>query len=514
MHEEDPQTQQLQAQEEAPAAVADVTVITPLGKQVHLPAIPGTDMVSAIKQLLGEIAETCSYTAYHLLWEGAEGEEPVQLNDFVEIMAYRFTAEPCTLKMVLDNYDARSAKVHLRRFRELLQFPPVDKNFLDEQAKVAAEEKADEEKTSAEETAAANTEAETGATTAAVSAETESAAAAGGDEAKENGELSEEQLKQWTKMLEERAAHNAKLRRLLPEQDVELHVSLADLADFTLDRLVDAPAVDLKPVKCLNGVVYSSWNPPPATRAMQGDLMYLEVHTLDDGVLHITSTPAGFYVNNTSHNGFDPRPAANCHFSHELLYTLLSASPSFFNAWNSAVERVTKIHALSENPLVSISANLNAGRVSSIFVKPQWALPTNYGTPKAHQADPSRAEAAFLDSFGLDDRGALREWYVVFRFCAFMCLHMFAYVCVPCFAVPCHAIFSTRRCWDDLPAPAFPWCGICHPCSREDQHSFTLRHACLVHDGIGVITALTFPRFSTWILDCCLETLFGMWFVV
>lgn len=381
--------EQPQEEEVAAVALADVTVVTPLGKQVHLPPVAGTDMVSAIKQYLAEIAETCSFTAYHLLWEGGNGEEPVQLNDFVEIMAYPFTAEPCTLKMVLEDYDARGAKIHLRRFRELLHFPPVDKNLLDEREKAAAEEKA------AEDTAAAEPTEE----------------AAGDDEVKEGEEQSiEEQQKQWMKMLEERAAINEKLRKALPEQDVELTVSLADLADFTLDRVVDAPTAEFKPVKCLEGVVLSAWNPPPATRAMQGDLMYLEVHTVDDGVLHVTCTRSGFYINNTSHNGFDPRPATNPHFSHELLYTLLSASPSFFAAWNTAVERVTKIHSLSENPLVSISANLSANRVSSIFVKPQWVLPANYGAVKNHQADPSRAEASFLDSFGLDDRGALREW--------------------------------------------------------------------------------------------------------
>lgn len=390
-----PQEQQ-QLEQEAAAALADITVITPLGKQVHLPVIASSDMVSTIKQYLGEIAETCSFTAYHLLWEGKNGEESVILNDFVEIMAYPFTAEPCTLKMVLENYNARQAKVHLRRFRELLQFPPVDKTSLDAQANAVEQAAVAKADTTAENAPVQESEAVT---------ET-----SGETEAKENGEATEEQLKEWSKILEERAATNAKLRQALPEQDVEVQVCLADMIDVTLDRVADAPALDTKPVKCLNGVMFSSWNPPPANRAMQGDLMYLEVHTLDDGVLHITSTPAGFYVNNTSHNSFDARPATNSHFSHELLYTLLSASPSFLQAWNAAVKRTTKIQTQSENPLVSISSNLRAGRVSSIFVKPQWTLPANYGSAKSHQFDPSRAEASFMDSFGLDDRGAPREW--------------------------------------------------------------------------------------------------------
>lgn len=50
-------------------------------------------------------------------------------------------------------------------------------------------------------------------------------------------------------------------------------------------------------LQCLKSVVLSGWNPPPASRRFVGDLLYVEVRTLDDTLLHITASPNGFYLN-------------------------------------------------------------------------------------------------------------------------------------------------------------------------------------------------------------------------
>jgi protein TIF31 len=50
-------------------------------------------------------------------------------------------------------------------------------------------------------------------------------------------------------------------------------------------------------MQCLKSVVLSGWNPPPASRRFVGDLLYVEVRTLDDTLLHITASPNGFYLN-------------------------------------------------------------------------------------------------------------------------------------------------------------------------------------------------------------------------
>ncbi len=85
-------------------------------------------------------------------------------------------------------------------------------------------------------------------------------------------------------------------------------------------------------------ISFGGFNPPPMRRKLLGDLAYLEV-TLpgSDGSVHITAISAGFYVNKTSdtesEKKFDPSPASNPCFSHELLDCILMRSKSLRYAW-------------------------------------------------------------------------------------------------------------------------------------------------------------------------------------
>jgi hypothetical protein len=57
--------------------------------------------------------------------------------------------------------------------------------------------------------------------------------------------------------------------------------------------------------------------------------------TAEEGIFHITSNPKGFFVNRSTRYLFDPRPAVNPHFSHELFVTLLGASASLRASWQN-----------------------------------------------------------------------------------------------------------------------------------------------------------------------------------
>lgn len=59
----------------------------------------------------------------------------------------------------------------------------------------------------------------------------------------------------------------------------------------------DFMKVSLQPLQCLRVLTMSSWNPPPGNRKMHGDLMYLNVVTMEDKELNITSSTRGFYLN-------------------------------------------------------------------------------------------------------------------------------------------------------------------------------------------------------------------------
>lgn len=64
-----------------------------------------------------------------------------------------------------------------------------------------------------------------------------------------------------------------------------------------LDGLAHCINDHQQPLQCLRVLTLSSWNPPPGNRKMHGDLMYLNVLTLEDKELNITSSTRGFYLN-------------------------------------------------------------------------------------------------------------------------------------------------------------------------------------------------------------------------
>lgn len=91
---------------------------------------------------------------------------------------------------------------------------------------------------------------------------------------------------------------------------------------------------DLCHVTCK--ISFGGFNPPPSHRRLYGDLAYLEADLPDnEGKIHVTAIPVGFYVNRSSGTKFDPSPAADPCFSHELLDCLLQHSNSLRCAWVS-----------------------------------------------------------------------------------------------------------------------------------------------------------------------------------
>ena len=73
----------------------------------------------------------------------------------------------------------------------------------------------------------------------------------------------------------------------------------------------------------------SGWNPPPGHRRMHGDLLYVFVVTLEDKRFHITASTRGFFVNQTTEEEFNPRPAPSNYLSHSLIELLNQISPGF-----------------------------------------------------------------------------------------------------------------------------------------------------------------------------------------
>eukprot|EP00904_Undaria_pinnatifida_P008674 jgi/Undpi1/4937/HiC_scaffold_19.g08289.m1 len=372
-----------------------------------LEPLAGVELVMQVRQLLGEIPQTCLYTAFRLvavipeggeggaggggedLWKG-KGEV---MNDFVElrsIAAVVARPERVEVRMELDSYTTHTARQHVAKFRELLRYPPPCAEGMGPAAKAAGGGKKGKGKGG------------TGGKSK------KAAPAATGEPSGEPGQ--ETSGDPATDAMVQRVQRALDIRGRLKDSRVPVGGTegLGCFYGVGLGLAVDevaAPAKEVggggkdkdkdEPVTCLRGVSVSAWNPPPPQRRMVGDLIYLE---------------GGFYVNGTRKGIFDPSPAPSnaCH-SHELAVTLLASSPSFAKAWNNAVVQAWK-RIQSDDPVHALARAMREGRGDAVMVKPQWNMPLPDPKWAIHKADPSRAQEDLSNGFGIEDRGVPREW--------------------------------------------------------------------------------------------------------
>ncbi|KAM9348865.1 clustered mitochondria protein homolog [Symphorus nematophorus] len=101
---------------------------------------------------------------------------------------------------------------------------------------------------------------------------------------------------------------------------------------------------DWKPLQCLRVLTMSSWNPPPGNRKMHGDLMYLNVVTMEDKELNITSSTRGFYLNQSTAFNFNPKPAVPKILCHSLVELLSQVSPAFRKNFSALQKKRVQQH--------------------------------------------------------------------------------------------------------------------------------------------------------------------------
>jgi protein TIF31 len=137
----------------------------------------------------------------------------------------------------------------------------------------------------------------------------------------------------------------------------------------------------------------SGWNPPPGTRKLHGDLMYLYVVTLEDKRYHITSSTRGFYVNQSNEEEFNPKPANPKVVYHSLIDLLNQISPTFKRNFSLIQRKRHQRHPFE--------------RVATPYQMYSWTAPH-----LEHTIDSIRAEDAFSSKLGYEEHipGQTRDW--------------------------------------------------------------------------------------------------------
>ncbi|KAJ3694660.1 hypothetical protein LUZ60_000037 [Juncus effusus] len=146
-------------------------------------------------------------------------------------------------------------------------------------------------------------------------------------------------------------------------------------------------------IKCIGSIVLSSLNPPPSYRRLQGDLIYIDVTTLEGNLYCITGSTKGFYLNSSSGLTLDPKPAKASHESSTLIGLLQKISPKFKKGFREILDRKSTAH-----PFENVQALLPTNSWLGTFPIPE------------HKRDGARAEDAVVLTYGSETIGMQRDW--------------------------------------------------------------------------------------------------------
>ncbi|KAM4709460.1 clustered mitochondria protein homolog [Discoglossus pictus] len=321
--------------------VYDVKIQLPGGEIVDI-QVSSKELVQEIIQVLMEHEDSCHRTCFSLQLEGNV------LDNFSEVKSVEGLKDGSVLKVVEEPYTIREARIHMRHFRDLLKSLDL-------------------------------TDAYNGADCSSLSYLSNIAEGDFGDSLYHENNGKKKKRSSSDQGLE--AIDCSPPEYILPGSTER---PLQPLQPLSLDN---------KPPQCLKALMMSGWNPPPGNRKMHGDLMYLNVTTMEDHHINITASNRGFYINQSTTEVFNPKPASPSHLSHSLVELLNQLSPAFKK--NFSVLQKKRVH---RHPLE---------RIATPYQVYSWVAPSTN-----HIVDCVRAEDAYNSRLGYEEHipGQTRDW--------------------------------------------------------------------------------------------------------
>ncbi|XP_077051857.1 clustered mitochondria protein homolog isoform X4 [Siphateles boraxobius] len=325
-----------------PSAVPDMEPSEDAGFTVKIQA-PGTEptdfqvsplaMVQEIKQVLMDREETCRRTCFSLQLNG------VTLDNFTHLTSIPGLQEGSVLRVVEEPYNVPEVRIHLRHIRDLLKSLDLTDGYNGVE----------------------------GSSPSFLSCVTE--------------DRMEESSKPKRRGDGLKRNSCSPPNHILPGSKERLLLPLQTHTDFG------------KSLECLKVLTMSSWNPPPGNRKMHGDLMYLNVVTMEDRHFSITASTRGFYLNQSTTYSFNPKPANPSALSHALLDLLGHISPVFKKNFSALLKRRASTHPFE--------------RIATPFQVFSWTAPA-----LDHTMDCVRAEDVISFRLGYEEHVPVqaRDW--------------------------------------------------------------------------------------------------------
>ncbi|PIK50907.1 putative clustered mitochondria protein-like, partial [Apostichopus japonicus] len=303
--------------------------IVPPGSEPFDLQVSPQEMVQEIHQVLMDREDTCHRTCFSLQLDGSV------LDNFAELKSIKGLKEGSVVKVVEEPYTVREARIHVRHVRDLLKsLDPADSY---------------------------------------------------------NG-FECQSMSFLTAILNE-----AEKKRNKPNGN---DVVDCTPPDYIMPGSKDRPLSHLLPYHkeqksplCIKVLTLSGWNPPPGTRKMHGDLMYLYIVTMEGASYHITASTRGFYINQSTLEAFNPKPAEQRHLSHSVIELLNKISSTFKKTFAQLLKKRSQKHPYE--------------RVPTPFQTYSWVAPQ-----LEHTVDSIRAEEAYTARLGYEEHipGQTRDW--------------------------------------------------------------------------------------------------------
>ncbi|GJX76712.1 clustered mitochondria protein [Tanacetum coccineum] len=105
----------------------------------------------------------------------------------------------------------------------------------------------------------------------------------------------------------------------------------------SLSNLLSSPS---KEIKCVESIMFLSFNPSPSYIRLVGDLLYLDVVILEGSKYCITGTTNMFYVKSSSGNTLEPKPTKAAYEATTLIGLLKKISSKFKKAFREIFSRL------------------------------------------------------------------------------------------------------------------------------------------------------------------------------
>ncbi|KAL4198222.1 hypothetical protein AMTRI_Chr03g139130 [Amborella trichopoda] len=186
--------------------------------------------------------------------------------------------------------------------------------------------------------------------------------------------------------------HEAKQQTASEKVEVPELEGLGFMEDITgsLGNLIPASSQE---IECVESIVFSSFNPAPGHRRLAGDLIYLDVVTLEEHQYCITGSTKVFYVNSSIGSMLDPTPGKPAYEATTVIGLLQKISSKFKKGFREILNRKASAH-----PFENVQSLLPPNPWLGVYPIPE------------HKRDAARAEDALVLSYGSELIGMQRDW--------------------------------------------------------------------------------------------------------